>query len=69
MGLCERIPSACPGPAFGMREVSGAFADPKADRVVATVGADALDVRVALAQLLDAQHYPELATHASRAAS
>jgi hypothetical protein len=65
--VAERISGACPGPAFGMREVTTAFADPQADRVVATVDADALDLRVALAQLLDAQHYPELAKRAAHA--
>jgi hypothetical protein len=63
----ERIAPACPGPAFGMREITDAFADPQADRVVATIDASAIDLRFALAQLLDAQHYPELARRASRA--
>ena len=64
--LPHPIPIACPGPGFRLRSVETAFANLDADRVIARTDADPVDVRVALAHLLDAQHYPALARDAAR---
>lgn len=57
--VSSAIPIECPAPGFEMRRLEGAFADPETDRVVAGEGADPLEVKVALAHLLDAQLHPE----------
>jgi hypothetical protein len=56
----RRLRVECPGAGFTMVEQTGAVADFAGDRVVALRDADAQAVRVALGQLLDAQHYPDL---------
>lgn len=64
-GLEGTFPIDCPAPGFALRRITSALADPAADRVLAAEEADARDVGVALAHLLDAQLHPELVREAA----
>jgi hypothetical protein len=61
----ENTPIECPAPGFTTQPVTNAWTDPAADQVMAREGARALEVKVALARLLDAQHYPGLVEEAA----